>query len=294
MFGSETLLFILVAGLQSAVPLVIAAMGGSFASQVGVFNLGLEGMMISGAFGAFAIAHVTGSVWLGLLSGIASGLFVAVIFSISTVYFNADEVVTGFLINLAMLALTAVLLTSFFGASGQLVSTAFSNLAKLGRFDIMMIIAVLVVATAQFVTYHSRFGLRMRAVGGNADAAEAVGVHPDRTRLLALLACGALAGMAGAYLPLSGLHMFTINMTAGTGYIAVAAVLFGVGRPGIVALAALLFGFMGAVAVPLQRVEMPSEFALILPYLATLLAVAIKGVMVYRRSHGAQELLSHD
>lgn len=292
MFTSETLYFILVAGLQSAVPLVIGAMGGSLASQVGVFNLGLEGMMIAGAFGAFAVAHSSGSVWLGLVGGIAAGLFVAVIFAASTVYFRADEVVTGFLINLAMLAFTAVLLTSLFGASGQLVSTNFGSLPKFGRFDIMMIIALLTVIVAQFVTYNSRFGLRMRAVGGNAAAAEAVGVHPDRTRLYALLACGALAGVAGAYLPLSGLHMFTINMTAGAGYIAVAAVLFGVGRPGPVALAALLFGLMGAVAVPLQRLAMPSEFALILPYLATLVAVSIKGVMVYRRSHGSRELVS--
>ena len=292
MFGSETLLFILGAGLQSAVPLVIAAVGGSFASQVGVFNLGLEGMMIAGAFGAFSVAHTTGSVWLGLLGGIAAGLLVAVIFAISTVYFRADEVVTGFLINLAMLALTAVLLTALFGATGQLVSTTFGNLPKFGRFDIMMVVAVATVLAAQFVTYHSRFGLRMRAVGGNPDAAEAVGVHPDQTRIYALLACGGLAGMAGAYLPLSGLHMFTINMTAGAGYIAVAAVLFGVGRPGLVALAALLFGFMGAIAVPMQRLEMPSEFALILPYLATLVAVSVKGIILFRRSHGASELVA--
>lgn len=292
MFGSETLLFILVAGLQSAVPLVIAAVGGSFASQVGVFNLGLEGMMIAGAFGAFSVAHTTGSVWLGLLGGIAAGLLVAVIFAISTVYFRADEVVTGFLINLAMLALTAVLLTALFGATGQLVSTTFGNLPKFGRFDIMMVVAVATVLAAQFVTYHSRFGLRMRAVGGNPDAAEAVGVHPDQTRIYALLACGGLAGMAGAYLPLSGLHMFTINMTAGAGYIAVAAVLFGVGRPGLVALAALLFGFMGAIAVPMQRLEMPSEFALILPYLATLVAVSVKGIILFRRGHGASELVA--
>ncbi|WP_316282252.1 ABC transporter permease [Actinomyces sp.] len=278
--------------MQSAVPLVIAAVGGSFASQVGVFNLGLEGMMIAGAFGAFSVAHTTGSVWLGLLGGIAAGLLVAVIFAISTVYFRADEVVTGFLINLAMLALTAVLLTALFGATGQLVSTTFGNLPKFGRFDIMMVVAVATVLAAQFVTYHSRFGLRMRAVGGNPDAAEAVGVHPDQTRIYALLACGGLAGMAGAYLPLSGLHMFTINMTAGAGYIAVAAVLFGVGRPGLVALAALLFGFMGAIAVPMQRLEMPSEFALILPYLATLVAVSVKGIILFRRSHGASELVA--
>ncbi len=292
MLTSETIYFVLVAGLQSAVPLVIAAIGGSFASQVGVFNLGLEGMMIAGAFGSFAIAHATGSVWLGLMGGILAGVLVAAIFAMSTVYFHADEVVTGFLINLAMLALTAVLLTAFFSASGQLVSTNFTSLPKFGRFDIMMVVAFIVVIVAQWETYHTRFGLRMRAVGGNADAAEAVGVHPDRTRLYALLACGALAGMAGAYLPLSGLHMFTINMTAGTGYIAVAAVLFGVGRPGPVSVAALLFGFMGAVAVPLQRLDMPSEFALILPYLATLIAVSLKGILVFKRSHGVNELVS--
>ena len=156
----------------------------------------------------------------------------------------------------------------------------------------MMVVAVATVLAAQFVTYHSRFGLRMRAVGGNPDAAEAVGVHPDQTRIYALLACGGLAGMAGAYLPLSGLPMCTINMTAGAGYIAVAAVLFGVGRPGLVALAALLFGFMGAIAVPMQRLEMPSEFALILPYLATLVAVSVKGIILFRRSHGASELVA--
>ena len=116
MLTSETLYFVLVAGLQSAVPLVIAAIGGSFASKVGGFNLGLEGMMIAGAFGSFAIAHATGSVWLGLMGGILAGVLVAAIFAMSTVYFHADEVVTGFLINLAMLALTADLLTAIFSA----------------------------------------------------------------------------------------------------------------------------------------------------------------------------------
>lgn len=283
LFSSATLLFVLFAGFQSAVPLIIGATGGAFSSQVNVFNLGLEGMMISGAFAGFAGAHISGSVGIGALSGVSAGLLVGGIFAVATVYYDADEIVVGFVLNLAMLALMPVLLTAMFDASGQLVSTRFGEFPKVGaRGDVMMIVTVVIVAAAHWLIYHTKTGLRMRAVGGNPAAAEAAGVSPARYRVIALLIGGALNGLAGAYLPLSGLQMFTLTMTAGIGFIAVAAVLFGDGRPIPVALAAMLFGFMGAVVVPFQRLELPTEFSLILPYLVTALAVAVKGVQLHR------------
>ncbi len=280
-----SILFIVVAGIQTATPLVLAAVGGAFSSQVNVFNLGLEGMMIAGAFTGFGVAHATGNVVLGLLAGAVGGVFVAAIFAIATVYFGADEIIIGFVLNLVMLALTAVLLAAVFGASGQFVSTTAGTIPKmLGNFDLMMPFALLVVLWAHWYIYRTRSGLRMRAVGGNSSAATAAGVNVHRYRYRALLIGGAFAGLGGAYLPLSGLSMFTLAMTAGMGFIAVAAVLFGDGKPLIVGLAALLFGFMGAAAIPFQRVDLPSEFALVLPYLVTFIAVAAKGIRQVRRA----------
>lgn len=279
-----SVLFIAVAGIQTATPLVLAAIGGAFSSQVNVFNLGLEGMMIAGAFAGFGVAHVTGSAFLGLLAGAVGGVIVSAIFAVATVYFGTDEIIVGFVLNLVMLALTAVLLTSVFGASGQFVSTSAGTIPKIwGNFDVLMPFALVVVVWAHWFIYRTPSGLRMRAVGGNTTAATAVGVSPEAYRYRALLIGGAFSGIGGAYLPLSGLSMFTLAMTAGMGFIAVSAVLFGDGKPVLVGLAALIFGFMGAAAIPVQRLELPSEFALVLPYLVTIIAVAVKGIRVMKR-----------
>lgn len=274
-----SILFIVLAGIQTATPLVLAAIGGAFSAQVNVFNLGLEGMMIAGAFAGFGVAHATGNVLLGLLAGATGGLLVAAVFAIATVYFGADEIIIGFVLNLVMLALTAVLLTTLFGASGQFVSTTAGTIPKIwGNFDLMMPVALLVVLWAHWYIYRTRSGLRMRAIGGSGSAATAAGVSVHGYRYRALLIGGAFAGLGGAYIPLSGLSLFTLAMTAGMGFIAVAAVLFGDGKPLVVGLAALLFGFMGAAAIPFQRLDLPSEFALVLPYLVTIIAVAAKGI----------------
>lgn len=278
-----TLAFVLVAGLQGATPLAFAAVGGAFSSQVNVFNLGLEGMMIVGAFSGFGVAHATGNAVLGLLAGAGGGMVVATLFAIATIVFRADEIIVGFLLNLVMLALTAVLLQAIFNASGQFVSTTAGTIPKFaGGFDAMMIVALVVVVLAHVYLYHTRGGLRMRAIGGNPTAAMAAGVDVDGYRFRALLLGGALAGVGGAYLPISGLGMFTVAMTSGAGFIAVAAVLFGAGRPLVVGLAAALFGFVGAVAIPFQNIQLPTEAALVLPYIATIIAVAVKGIRAHR------------
>ncbi|TAM66974.1 MAG: ABC transporter permease [Microbacteriaceae bacterium] len=281
---TSSILFVFLAGLQSATPLVLAAVGGAFSSQVNVFNLALEGMMISGAFAGFAVSNVTGNALLGLLAGAIGGMLVSAIFAIATVYFKTDEIVVGIVINLVMLALTGVLLSTLFNASGQFVSTTAGTLPKFwNTFDVLMPVALFAVLWAHWFLYRTRTGLRMRAVGGNPAATTAAGVSVTGYRYRALLIGGLLAGLGGAYLPLSGLSMFTVGMTAGAGFIAVSAVLFGEGKPLIVGLAALIFGIMGAAAIPIQQLKLPSEYALILPYLVTIIAVSLKGIRDARR-----------
>lgn len=276
---SSALVFVLVAGLQSAVPLVFAGIGGALSAQVNVFNLGLEGMMIAGAFFGFTASHLTGSAAIGLCIGSLAGLSVAWVFAVATVSFKADEIVVGFVLNLALIALTAVLLPAFFGATGQFVSSNAGMIPKFfGNLDPLMISAALLVLWGHWFVYRTRTGLRMRAAGGNDVATSAAGVNVAAYRYRALLIGGALAGIGGAYLPLSGLSMFTLGMTAGLGFIAVSAVLFGDGKPLVVGLAALIFSFAGAATIPFQRVGLPSEFALVLPYLFTACAVSIKGI----------------
>ena len=281
---TSSLFFILIAGLQNAVPLVFAGIGGSLSAQVNVFNLGLEGMMIAGAFAGFSVSHLTGSPLLGLCVGAAAGFAVAGVFALATVYFGADEIVVGFVLNLVLFALTAVLLTAFFGVSGQFVSRSAGMIPKFWRnLDPLMPLAALLVFWAHWYVYRTRSGLRMRAAGGNAAAATAAGVSVSGYRYRALLLGGALAGIGGAYLPLSGLSMFTLGMTAGMGFIAVSAVLFGEGKPLVVGLASLIFSFAGAATIPFQRVNLPSELALVLPYLFTGCAVSIKGIRARRQ-----------
>jgi len=286
-----SILFVLIAGLQSATPLVLAAVGGAFSAQVNVFNLALEGMMIAGAFAGFAVSNLTGNALLGMLAGAGGGMLVSAIFAIATVYFKTDEIVVGIVINLVMLALTGVLLSTLFNASGQFVSTTAGTLPKMwNTFDVLMPLAFVVVIWAHWFLYRSRTGLRMRAVGGNPAATTAAGVSVNGYRYRALLIGGVLAGVGGAYLPLSGLSMFTVGMTAGAGFIAVSAVLFGDGKPLLVGLAALIFGIMGATAIPIQQFKLPSEYALVLPYLVTIIAVSVKGIRDAKRR--GEELLT--
>ncbi|MCW5710661.1 ABC transporter permease [Shinella sp.] len=281
------LTFVLMAGLQSAVPLVFAGIGGALSAQVNVFNLGLEGMMIAGAFFGFTASHLTGSALVGLGIGALAGLMVAWIFAFATVSLKADEIIVGFVLNLALIALTAVLLPAFFGATGQFVSMDAGMIPKIfGSMDPLMFLAALLVVWGHWFVYRTKTGLRMRAAGGNEAAASAAGVDVAAYRYRALLIGGALAGIGGAYLPLSGLSMFTLGMTAGMGFIAVSAVLFGDGKPFVVGLAALIFSFAGAATIPFQRFGLPSEFALVLPYLFTACAVSLKVIRKNQRAAG--------
>lgn len=293
------------AALRSAAPLCIAAIGGAFSAQVNVFNVGLEGMMLLGAFCGFVVSDFTGSALLGLLAGGGAAMVLALVLAFFIVHLRANEVVAGIATNLAMLGLTSTLLKTIYGASGaQQSSTAglvaswkgnpFAGIAVLGPFlsslDAMMLLAVFVVFAAQFLLYRSHHGLRMRAIGGGRDTAAAAGISIRGYTYTAFLIGGALCGIAGAYYPLSGLSMFSTNMTAGAGFIALAAVLFGSGRPYRVALAALIFGLATAASFRLQTPWIPSEVILILPYVATIVALVLNALPRHAMARETAEL----
>ncbi len=280
---------VLISTLSAATPVALAAIGGAFTAQVNVFNVGLEGLMLTGAFAGFLVSDRTGSVVFGFAAGALCGALMAGLLAVVVLALHADEVVAGLGINLGALGLTAVLAAAIYHSQGSIESThagmvgqlspgPLASVPVLGQvirgMDWMTVIAAVVVVFAMLFTYRSKHGMRMRAIGSNAAAASAAGIPVRVYQYVAFLLSGLLCGLAGAYLPLSGLSLFAANMTSGVGYIALAAVLFGSGRPGLVALGAYLYGVTFAVGVTLQKFNISAELVQMLPWIATIVALA--------------------
>jgi general nucleoside transport system permease protein len=257
--------------IRLSTPLLLAALGGMFSERSGVINIALEGLMLAGAFTAATVTHFSGSPWIGLLAAIAAGLAVASIHAIATIHFHADHVVTGTAINILFLGVPALLSGAFFDSTGATPQIPQQNLLPLAP----VILAFLFVPLAWWVLSRSRFGLRLRAVGENPEAADTAGISVRRLRWAGVLISGALAGIAGAYLSLGQSSLFTRNMTAGRGFIALAALIFGKWRPVQTMLACLLFGFAEAVAIQMQGVApLPVQFIQMIPYVLTIVVLA--------------------
>lgn len=286
---TATIALIVISTFTAATPVALAAIGGTLTAQVNVFNVGLEGLMLAGAFTGFVVSDKTGSVTLGFLGGAVAGGTMALLLAIAVLAMGADEVVAGLGVNLGSLGLTAVLAATIYGTQGAVQSSHAGLLPPLSTgdaqiplvsqvvrgIDPMTLITLVVISTAIVVTYRTTFGLRMRAVGSNPAAAAAAGISVTRSRYVAFAISGVLCGVGGAYLPLSGLSLFTANMTSGIGYIALAAVLFGNGRPRRVAIGAYLYGVTFAVGVTLQKYGIPAELVQMLPWIATIVALAL-------------------
>ncbi len=262
--------------LRLATPLLLAALGGLFSERSGVINIALEGLMLAGAFTAAAVTHYTGSPWIGLLGGIAAGMLISMIHAVACIRFRADQVVTGTAINILMVGVPALLSGAFFLSSGSTPQIPKEHLIPLTP----VIIAFVLVPIVWYVLNRTPFGLRLRAVGENPEAADAAGISVDRMRYTGVLLSGALAAIGGAYLSIGQSSLFTRNMTSGRGYIALAALIFGKWRPVQTMLACLLFGFTEAVSIQLQGVRLPSgedipnQFIQMIPYVLTIVVLA--------------------
>jgi simple sugar transport system permease protein len=272
--GNLALIF-LASTIRLATPLLLAALGGLFSERSGVINIALEGLMLAGAFTAAAVTHYAGSPWIGLVAGIGAGVLVAGVHAVACIRFKADQVVTGTAINILMLGVPAMLSGAFFLSSGATPQIPKENLIPYTP----VVLALLLVAVTWYVLYRTPFGLRLRAVGENPEAADAAGVSVTKMRYVAVLISGALAAIGGAYLSIGQSSLFTRNMTAGRGFIALAALIFGKWRPVQTMLACLLFGATEALAirmqgVPIRGVEIPNQFVQIIPYVLTIVVLA--------------------
>ena len=263
--------------IRTATPLLLAALGGLYSERAGIINIALEGLMLAGAFTAAAVTHYTGSPWIGLLAGIGAGVAVATIHAVACIRFNADQVVSGTAINILMTGVPAMLSGALFLSSG--------STPQIPKDDLIpwtpVVLALLLVALTWYALYRTPFGLRLRAVGENPEAADAAGVNVRRVRYSGVLLSGALAAIGGAYLSIGQSSLFTRNMTSGRGFIALAALIFGKWRPVQTMLACLLFGFTEAVSIQMQGVfklpsgeDIPIQFIQIVPYVLTIVVLA--------------------
>jgi simple sugar transport system permease protein len=263
--------------VRLSTPLILAALGGLFSERSGVINIALEGMMLAGAFTAAAVTYATGSPYVGLLAGMMAGMLIAAIHAVACIQYQADQVVTGTAINILMLGMPAFLSGAFFLSSGSTPQIPKEHLIP----GLPIIIAIVMVPLSWYVLYKTPFGLRLRSVGENPEAADAAGVPVARMRYAGVLLSGVLAGLGGAYLSIGQSSLFTRNMTSGRGFIALAALIFGKWRPFQTLLACLLFGFTEAVSIQMQGVvklpsgeDIPVQFIQMVPYILTIIVLA--------------------
>jgi general nucleoside transport system permease protein len=279
---------LIAAMLRFATPLVFAAMGGILCERSGVINIGLEGMMLMGAFFGIFAADELGSWFLGALVGMAAGGVLALVHAFFSVTLRADQVVSGFAVNFLALGITGYVFIAHYGDQGtpgdvprvpELTLPLIEDLdflgTAIGSASVLTWVALLLVPLLALYLFRTASGLRLRSVGEKPRAADSVGVRVLRTRYLAVIASGLLAGLGGVYLSVGLVGSFNENMTDGRGYIALAAVIFGSWRPGGALAAALLFGFSSAVA---QRLPAFSESLAVLfqalPYVLVLIVLA--------------------
>jgi simple sugar transport system permease protein len=246
------------------------------AERSGIISLELEGMMLGGAFTATLGAYYSGNPWIGVLAGIAGGLVFGMIHAIATIRYRADQVVVGIAINLLAVGVTRFFLKLAFASSSNSprINGFPARLSAHGFDNPLLWMGLLVAPALAFVLYRTRFGLRVRAVGEHPAAAESVGIPVARVQYVAVALSGMLAGLGGVYLALDQ-HQFTDQMTAGRGFIAVAAVIFGRWDPVRAALACLLFAAAETLQIQLQGNHViPSQFVEMIPYLLTIIALA--------------------
>ncbi len=289
--------------VRLTVPLLLAALAGLYSERSGVFDIGLEGKMLAGAFGAATIAYLTGNMWLGMFAGIIVGVLMALIHGIASITFRGNQIIAGVAINFLAAGLTVFLGQSWFKLGGNTpqlpeggrfaaIELPFAEALKdvpiiggiyselLSGHNIIVYIAFAAVPFTYWLLFKTRFGLRLRATGENPKAVDTAGINVNLMRFKAVLICGVLTGLAGAYLAIALSAGFIKGMTVGMGFIALAALIFAKWRPFYVLYATLLFGFLNALQIRLQGVELPIvgevpvQAIQALPYILTVILLA--------------------
>jgi simple sugar transport system permease protein len=302
MMDFATLLQILDSTVRLAIPLLFACLAGLFSERAGIFDIGLEGKMLMSAFFSAAVAYLTGSVWIGLLAGIASSMVLSAIHGLASITFRGNQLISGVAINFLAAGMTVLIAQDWFDQGGRTpalegaarfqpitlpFADALSGVPLLGPIyaelisghSILVYVGFLAVPATWYILYRTRFGLRLRAVGENPGAVDTAGISVVRLRYAAVAICGLLTGLAGAYLATGLSAGFVKDMSAGRGYIALAALIFAKWRPWYALYACLLFGFLEAIGNRYQNIDvlgitLPGQFMQALPYILTVVILA--------------------
>jgi len=302
LLSQEFLLPMLGTAVMLGTPLLLAALGETLAERSGVFNVGVEGYMLMGAFGAYAGALVTGNLWSGCLIGIVSGSGLALLHSALCVTLGSDQIVSGIGINVFSWGATSFIFRMMqtlgmpmmgLGTFKLVAIPIFSDIPWLGpaffEQSILTYLGYALIFIFGAVLYRTRFGLKVRAAGEDPLVTESRGVNPIRIRYVSVLTCGAMAGLAGSFFTLVWLSAFSEGMTAGRGFIVLGIVIVSGWNPYFIFGACLIFAFVEALGLKLQIFypEIPYPFMLMLPYVITIIVLALRRKVVPPKSLGA-------
>ncbi|MFT4962596.1 MAG: ABC-type uncharacterized transport system permease subunit [Paracoccaceae bacterium] len=297
-----TIIQVLDSTVRLATPLLLACLAGLFSERAGIFDIGLEGKMLAAAFFSAAFAAITGSAWLGLLAGIGASMLLSGLHGLASITFRGNQLISGVAINFLASGLTVLIAQSWFKQGGRTpaltgdarftpIDLPFADAVRdvpvlgpiysdlLSGHSILVYMAFLAVPASYWLLYSTRFGLRLRAVGENPAAVDTAGISVVGMRFAAVAICGILCGLAGAYLSTALQAGFVKEMTAGRGFIALAALIFAKWRPWYAMIACLLFGFLQAVSLRYQNIgigdfTIPVQIMDALPYILTVVILA--------------------
>lgn len=280
---------ILRSAISYATPVLLVALGGSFSFHANVFNIAMEGMMLTSAFMSVALSYVTGSWALGIIGGIGGSLLITLIFSFFILNLKVGEFTTGIALNLFTTGSTTYFLRQIFNVKGALINPQIQPIPKLdipfirsipvlgtilNGHNLLVYISFFFIAPLVYITiYKTQIGLRIRATGLDSKVVDSVGINSVPIKFRTLLYCGLLCGLGGSALSIGYMSLFTENMSAGRGWIALAIIILTQGNPITIMLLSLLFGFFEGVGLSLQNFGIPSQFSAMLPYISTLLAL---------------------
>lgn len=278
--------------LFMSIPLILAALGGVFSVRAGIMALGLESMILTGAFTAVVGSYYSGNAWIGFLCGILGGILFGICHGVLCIRYKVNQVISGIGLNLLATAASTLLMQIIWGNKGSSESvqsittrlTMFKDIPILGEIlskqSIVLVFTIILAVAGWFLLFKTPFGLRLRMVGENPKAASTMGIPVKRMKYIGVIICGALAGMAGAYLSIDNLNMFVRDMSASRGYIAIAIAILSRYNPLGVLLCGGLFGLCDAIQIYAQGYGIPSQLVQMIPYIVTLiiLTVGVKNI----------------
>jgi general nucleoside transport system permease protein len=291
--------FVITSALTLSVPIIFVALGGMWSLTVGELNIGLEGQMLIGAFISVTVAYATGSTLVGVVSGGIAGIVSGLLFGVLVVYLKGDPFIVGITTNILFSALTVMLLGLLFRVKGSFSDPSLKSIARfpvgpiadvpiigriLGDQSVMFGVMILAVAASWYVLRFTTLGLRLRIAGEKPEALLTAGIRVPRMRLVVQLVTGLLCGLGGAELAMGSLTLFSTDMTAGRGFVAIGIVIIVGSRPVILAVSTLGYGILASIGLDLQQTGFPPQIPQMLPYLAAIVAMVLIAVRRTRRN----------